>query len=401
MPYYSWKGMNNQGVTQTGYLNATSYEEAKLQLLAQQIAPLLIKPANKHLLFSFFIQKRSLPLIELERFFEYSGTLLESGIDIISTLETCRKTFQGIHLTPFIDHLINDISSGKKLSEACQQYSSTLPAHTSTLLAVAEQTGTLSDMLLHLAERIKKEEAVKSQVKKALLAPCITLAFALTLSLCIVVIIVPQLENIMHQMGSSLPGATVLLFAFSNFLRSTQGALCLIAIFSLLITLCMIIRKSTTIARAIRKLPLIGNIIAEQEIILLLHNLSLFLIAGNPLLNSLQSLEQQEKSLLTQAMLQDIINQLLQGAPFHTALKRHEHNFSSSATVLIQLGSSTGKLPDAIIQAKELMNRNLSRRLNLLTTLVNPIAIILLGLLVVGILIAIYVPIFTMATVPR
>lgn len=403
MPYYRWKGITETGASCAGRLQASSPEQVQMILLQKKIALLTAKKTIWSLsIFSYLAQRGqssvSLNLVQL--FFHNCGVLLSSGVDLLGVLRATALSFSKTKLKDNINHAIEMISQGKPFHEALSSCPYAFPPLAITVIATAEETGTLALSSAHLAQTLEQQQALRHKIRRALATPVITFFTAIIVSGVVLVCVVPSLEATLSSMGAQLPASTAFLFRLSKIIR-IQEALLALPVFGMFVLLIFYgVKKCAFLGRIMLKIPLIGSLLLQQISISFLHMLLLYLRAGASLSKGLYNCSQQIPSRLGRTAARELYQKLTEGKAFDVILDDYPELFSAHTRTLVQVGMKSGSLIEALEKALLLSQDDVQRKIDLLVTLVNPCAMIMLALLILGLLLMLYLPIFTLALLP-
>ncbi len=404
MTEYHWTGIDNNGIQKKGRSFAPSIEILRQDLYEQGIALLQHRQSFLKRLLSYRITTKTVSPTSLAAFFEHISILLENGIPLVKALQTSADQTSSNELRQLIIRLIPDVQEGKNFAQAFQTHAPYLPFYVRSLLAVGQQTGSLGIICKNLSEHLSANQELKRRVKSTLMVPLITAVFALSVTLLILVFIVPHFEQLFQASRLSLPILTQHIFLISSIIRSPLGIgiigfflLGLIALPRLVPTL-RIKEWAYNIGSTI---PYIKNILNLSTSLTFLETLSLYSKAGLPLVKSLEAAQ----ILITHPQfntgIQRVIALVTQGNSLEQALQICSTALCNpTVNSLIGVGQQTGNLDLMLEKSVIWQRRELSKKLETASSLANPLLMIILGVVITTLLVTIYLPIFNMAMVP-
>ncbi len=397
MPFYTWKGINQDGKTIKGITDASSEEALRNTLLNQGIA-LLEGSSHTRIKSHFynFLQPR-VSNQQLADFFGHLALLVENGVDLATALTIVKDLTNNRTLQNIIEGLIKDISQGQSLNVAAEKYPQTFLPFVTQLLAVGEKTGKLERVLGGLSEHLKQQTALQQQLKQAALMPLVTLAISLLLIWCILFFVMPYFQSLYQSLNSPLPSATSTVLAISRFLHSWLGIACILASFVGLRLLCQIhaIRYMREIFdHAVLFIPVLGPIIIYTDLIMFMQTITIFLASGIPLSIALEQTEKTAKNSLFKSQIKQVMQDILEGNTLSNALiKSKNYFFDAQLAALVRVGEHTGLLGPVLEKASTVYQRRLSAALHTITTIFSPLLIIFIGLCIGGLMVIMYLPI--------
>lgn len=404
MTEYHWTGIDTNGIQKKGRTFAPSVEFLRQDLYGQGIALLQHRQPRLRRLLTYRINTKTVSLTSLAAFFEHISILLENGIPLVKALKTCGDQTSSPELTQLIVRLTPDVEEGKNFAQAFQMHAPYLPFYVRSLLALGQQTGSLGAICKNLSEHLSANQALKRRVTSTLMVPAITAAFAIVVTLLILVFIVPHFEQLFQASRLSLPVLTQRIFFISSTIRSPLG-IGTISFFLLgLIALPRLI-PTVQLRKWVYKLgstiPYAKNILRMFTSLTFLETLSLYSKAGLSLIQSLEAAQILIIHPQFNTGIHNVIALVTQGNSLEQALTQCSPALCSPTVIsLIGVGQQTGNL-DMMLEKSLLWQRSeLCKKLETASTLANPLLMIILGGVITMLLVTIYLPIFNMALIP-
>ncbi len=390
MPHYNWKGITTVGDTRLGSTQASSLDALQKTLRAQNIALLSAKESQ--------IRNKELSLNNQIIFFEHLASLLEHGISIHHALEIFLLHHTKQPLASFGSTILNDLRHGKSLTECLQEQTYTTSPALIALIVAGERTGNLARTIAYITVHLKSTQTLHNDIKSALLLPGITLALAGCIVTGLVIFVVPQFELLFLSMGKPLPAATRTLITISNYLQSPIGA---ISFMSMIVGVYVLFsRQQSRLRLFIRHhVYYLNKLFLLNDLIHCTQTLALGLKTGIPLTESLIYATETIHNLAFKKALYTTHTALLRGNSLYTSLREQCKDFiAPEFLALVLLGEQTGNLPLFIEKASTLAQSRLAAQLFTIKTVIQPIIFVIVGLLVGTLLIALYIPIFSLAS---
>ena len=400
MPRFHYKAATPRGKIRKGWLEASNLEDLELRLSKMEL--LLIKQHQESHRDNFFwrpkISRKTLIL-----FCTHMEQLLSSGVSIPQSMEEIGKSITDRHFQPVMTSLIEDIHSGKSLSEAMTAYPDLFPGIFSSMIRVGEKTGQLVEILQGLADNLKWEDEMLSNTRKALRYPLFVGVVVFGLFIFLLTYLAPKLVLFIPEMGRKIPFHTQLLIATSDFVSVWWPLLLLIPAAGFWVIL-LARRFSPTFHLAMDKSLLriwfFGPLMRKVSLIRFATTFSLMYRSG---ISILEAIAINEKLATNWAVAQGI---QLTG-------KRVEDGLSVSASIaetqlfppplprILQVGEDSGRLDSALMNVSYFLNREVRESIDDLQSLIEPVLTVLMGLLLAWVILSILMPIYdTISTVP-
>ncbi len=391
---FSWRGLDAQGRPTQGQLSAQDAGLARALLRRQGVHHARLqrlwwdRPARVH--------PRDLSLMTRQM-----AALVRAGVPLLQTLDMLLRSLTSAALMVIVRQVRHDVASGMSLHEALGRH----PTHFSglyvSMVQAGESAGILDTMLERLAHTLEKNDALRSRVRSALMYPCAVMGVAIAVLVLILVFVVPVFEDVFKSFGADLPWPTQLVMALSDGL-SVSGPLVLSG---LLLGIGFWQRHSGAQSklqikkdRWLLKWPLLGSLISTAVIARWAQTLSALLAAGVPLAEALGPVAQACDHAVFERVTLQLQRQVTQGSRLSEAMGQTAR-FPPMIVQLCATGEETGAMDSLLTRAGDLMETELDDRVNGLSSLLEPLIIVVLGGLIGGILVAMYLPIFRLGQV--
>jgi type IV pilus assembly protein PilC len=391
---FAWQGRDDQGHAVQGRLRAHDAGLARAQLRRQGVQQVRLqrlwwdRPPR--------VQARDLSFMTRQL-----AALLRAGIPLLQALNMLSRSLPAGALADIVQKVQNDVASGRALHEALARHPSHFTRLYTSMVQAGESAGILDSMMERLAHTLEKNEGLRSRMRSALMYPSAVLGVAAAVLVLILVFVVPVFEDVFKSFGADLPWATQMVVALSNGL-STFGPPALVVVL-----LCVYFwqrpqaaqaRFKTTKDRWLLKLPLLGPLIGTAVVARWAQTLSALLAAGVPLAEALGPVSQACDHAIFERVTLQLQRQVAQGSRLSEGMVQ-SGRFPPMIVQLCATGEETGALDNMLARAGGLMETELDDRVNGLSSLLEPLIIVVLGGLIGGILVAMYLPIFRLGQV--
>lgn len=387
---FHWKARNRFGERQKG--KALSHHRADLEdkLISQGFSHIRIRR-------NFTLPKNPTSA-EITRVIQQLGLLVGAGIPLKQALLSLQDNSLNIKKYRWLNEIISLLDLGFSFSDAASQTARFLTAQELQLIKMGEKSGHLALLLNKIADHRHKSEKLSQKVKKILFYPMMVLIVSLTLSLLLLLFIVPQFAELYQQKGHSLPFITSLLFTLSEFLQQ-DGLLLVILLFPLGLLTLYLHRKWVVFlplkTYLLNRLPIFSQITQRARIVFFCQHTGLMLSAHIRLEQVLNGfLTEKSSDPLLQKSLKQTMDAIQKGCRFSESL--NPALFPPEVRQMIMVGEKSGKLPDMLLKTAEIYQQELDDRIDILSQLLEPFLMLIIGAIIGTILIGLYLPIFDM-----
>lgn len=390
MGNYYWRGQRRSGGAVRGQLYASNRTSATTQLAAAGI--------DHARLFAAPEWPQSIPADQITLLLRQLSTLLASGLTLARALEGVRNSIHHRALLRLIDTMIQELRQGIPFSRILATRPNLFDPFLIHLIHAGELSGQLPALLARAASYREQSQQLKRQTWKALSYPLGVFLFTLLIALFLLLQVVPQFEALFLNLGGTLPPLTQNLLSTTHFLQSHLTEIFFSATATLLTFLALYQHHAPSrllIDRLMLSLPLLGRTLQEVMIARLSRTLATLQSAAVPLHSSLQSAPKMTPLIPFQLAIQDLHQEVSQGIPLSQALQKSPL-FPPIAAQMIHAGEESGQLDEMLERLADYYQERVEQRLNQLTTLLEPLLILLIGGMVGTLAIALYQPIFQM-----
>ena len=406
MDTFAYKGISD-GKYVEGNIEAINSDEASHKLKEQKIIITnLIRAAKgkkkeekgekKKSSFSLFGKKKA-KVEDVLIFSKQFATMVKAGLPILQVLTMLRDQLESPAMKEVVEDIRKSLEGGVTLSKCFEKYPELFDNIYVNLIKAGEASGKLDVFLLKIVDSLEKKEGIKKKIKSALMYPGIMFTVAVTVSAFMLIKVVPVFAKMYDGMGIELPAATATIMAMSDFLRGTGGMILLLSLITFFIVFKYLTSKNEKFKymwhKQVLKLPIFGDMILKSmlaRISLIMGNLS---AAGVNLLESLEIAKSVSTNVVVLESLENVKKGVFSGETL-TKLFLKDPLFPPTFSQLISVGEQTGQLDDMFGSVAKYYESEFDTVVDNLSSLIEPIMIVFMGLMIGGLMIAMYSPIF-------
>ena len=406
MEAYAYKGISD-GKYVDGEIEALNVDEASHKLKEQKIIITNIVRASKKKKtedkdkkkgkgLSLFGKKKA-KVEDVLIFSKQFATMVKAGLPILQVLGMLRDQIESPAMKDVIEDIRKSLEGGVTLSKCFEKYPELFDNVYVNLIKAGEASGKLDVFLLKIVESLEKKENIKKKIKSALMYPSIMFTVAIVVSAFMLIKVVPVFAKMYDGMGIQLPAATATIMSMSDFLRGTGGKLLFFGIVGFILIFRYLTAKNEKIKYAwhkqVLKLPIFGDMILKSmlaRISLIMGNLS---AAGVNLLESIEISKSVSTNVVVLESLENVKKGVFSGDTL-TKLFLKDPLFPPTFAQLISVGEQTGQLDEMFGSVAKYYEAEFDTTVDNLSSLIEPIMIVFMGLMIGGLMIAMYSPIF-------
>jgi len=405
MEAFTYKGIS-AGKYIEGEVEALNQEEASHKLKEQKIIITNLirskkkkgeaKAKGKGGGFSLF-GKKKVKVEEILIFSKQFATMVKAGLPILQVLVMLRDQLESPAIKEVIEDIRKSLEGGVTLSKCFDKYPQYFDNVYVNLIKAGEASGKLDVFLLKIVDSLEKKEKIKKKIKGALMYPSIMFTVAIVVSAFMLIKVVPVFAKMYDGMGIALPKPTAVIMAMSDFLRGTGGLVMFISIISIIFGFRFLVAKNAAFRyrwhKQVLKLPIFGDMILKSllaRISLILGNLS---AAGVNLLESLEIAKSVSNNDVITEALENVKKGVFSGDTL-TKLFLKEPLFPPTFSQLISVGEQTGQLDEMFGSVASYYEEEFDNTVENMSSMIEPIMIVFMGIMIGGLMIAMYSPIF-------
>jgi type IV pilus assembly protein PilC len=391
---FDWQGRDIRGRLVRGQVRAAGENQVRAGLRRQGLLALRVQRAK--LPRARRIGPRDIAIVTRQL-----ATLLKAGVPLLQSFHIVGQGHSNQAVARLLDQVRTDIETGRELSAAFARHPLHFPAMYCDLVAAGETAGMLDTLLERLASYMEKTETLKSRVRSALMYPAAVVAVALVVVAVIMVFVVPSFKSVFASFGAELPAATLLVLALSEFLVS-YGLVLLAVLAGGLFALARTFRRSQglreSVDRYLLRLPLFGVLIHKACLARWSRTLSTLFGAGVPLIDALDSVVGAAGNVVYAHATRRIRDEVARGSSLNAAMESVQL-FPAMLLQMCAVGEESGSLDAMLAKVAELYEGEVDDQVAGLSSLLEPVIIVFLGVVIGGIVVAMYLPIFKLGQI--
>ncbi len=392
---FIWTGTDKRGVKVKGQTRGSNPSLIRADLRKQGIKPLKVRKQS-----SLFkkTEKKTITPKHIAVFFRQLSTMMAAGVPLVQSFEIIGRGHENAGMRELILKIKGDVESGTSLSESLAKHPYYFDALVVSLVNAGEQAGVLESLLDNIATYKEKTEALKAKIKKALFYPAAVIIVAFIVTAILLIFVVPQFEELFSNFGADLPAFTRVVVNLSEFMQAYWWIVGGIAI-GTVVGFMQAKRRSRKFARgldrAILKMPIVGPIMHKAAVARYARTLSTMFAAGVPLVEALESVAGATGNVVYSdavLMIRDSVatGQQLQFAMSQTGL------FPNMVEQMVAIGEESGSLDAMLAKVADFFEQEVDDAVDALSSLLEPLIMSILGILIGGLVVAMYLPIFKM-----
>jgi len=396
MTTYLWQGKTRQGLERSGELDAASKVVAIAMLRRQG----LIDPRVKRKPIEINIFPQKITGKEMTVFFRQLSTMIKAGLPLVQSFSLAERGSENKALKKLLNSVRTELEHGNPLGETLRQYPEHFDRLTCSLVEAGEQGGILDTILLRISDYKEKAQALTSKVKSAMVYPMSIIVVSFIVTAILMIFVIPVFTELFSSFGADLPAPTKIAIAISNvFVKYWY------LILSLPIALVFAIRYlyktpqgRYQLDKLLLNLPILGNVLRKAAVARFCRTFSTMLAAGVPILNALDTVAETSGNMVIERVVLASKEDISHGNPLTSALEK-SGVFPYMVTQMISIGEQAGAMEDMMSKVADFYEEEVDAAVSAMTSLMEPAIMVFLGIVIGGLVIAMYMPIFQMASV--
>jgi type IV pilus assembly protein PilC len=394
---FIWEGKDRRGNKAKGELAGSNIALVKAQLRKQGIIPDKVKKKPKPL----FGGSKKITPFDIAMLTRQLATMMKAGVPLVQSFDIVADGLENKGLQELVMSIRNDISSGTGFASSLRKHPRYFDDLYCNLVDSGEKAGALEQMLDRIATYLEKTEILKKKVKKAMTYPIAVIVVAIVVTAILLVKVVPQFEDLFSGFGADLPVFTQFIINISEWMQSWWFVVLLIIVGSVFLFRESKRRSQTFsdfVDKYTLKLPIVGEILDKSAVAKFGRVLSTTFAAGVPLVDALDSVAGATGNAVYRDAVMNIKNDVSSGTQLQASM-RQQGVFPVMAVQLTAIGEESGNLDDMLSKVAEHYEGVVDDMVDNLTALMEPMIMAVLGVLVGGLIIGMYLPIFQMGQV--
>ncbi len=398
MPTYRYNAMDGSGRTISGTLDADSMElvRAKLSDLSYHI--LSIREARSRAGFQeWFNGMQRVKLRDLVVFSRQFATMIDAGLSVVKCLDILQKQTHNPKMKDVIGEVKRDVAGGMSLTEAFRKHQRVFTSLYVNMIRAAEAAGILDTVLDRLATFLEKEQETRNKIKSAMMYPAVVFCFSILMLLMLLFFVLPKFKGIFETMGLELPLTTRLMLNSSDYLRD-YWYVALVFLAGTVIGAKLLSRTEKgeyAIDAAKLRLPIFGDLILKTAVSRFARTFGTLISSGVPVLQALEIVADTAGNRVVSATVLKARESIKEGEKISTPLYASKI-FPLMVTQMIAIGEETGRLDQMLTKVSNFYDDEVDNTLKGLTSLIEPLMIVGLGLIVGFIAVSVISPIYSL-----
>lgn len=394
---FVWNGSDKRGNKNKGEITASTLAEAKNLLRRQGISATKVKKQSQPL----FSKKDKVSASDISVVSRQIATMLGAGVTLIQSLDMIATGHAKVSMRKLLGEVTGEVKSGNPLSSALRKHPLHFDSLYCDLVETGEQSGALETIYDRIALYKEKAEALKSKIKKAMFYPIAVLVIAFIVTVILLVFVVPQFEEIFAGFGAELPAFTQMVLQLSKFVQ-VYGVFIAAGMAVAAFLFVRAHRKSLqlrdSVDKLVLKLPIIGDILKKASIARFTRTLATTFAAGVPLIGALNSAAGASGNAVFRDAILFVKKEVSAGIQMNVAM-RATNVFPDMVTQMIAIGEESGAVDEMLSKIATIYEAEVDDMVDGLTSLLEPLIMAVLGVVIGGLIIAMYLPIFEMGAV--
>ena len=396
---YVWTGVNRLGRRTRGELDAGSRKAARAALRRRGIAPKRVRrkraPGARG-----WLGKRRIKSDDIALFSRQMATMLRAGIPIVHAFDVVATSARTPKLVEVIETVRKDTAEGAPLTSALAKFPAVFDDLYVSLVAVGERSGALEAMLERIATYQERAQSTRRKLAKAMTYPVVVVVAAVIVTALLLIHVVPQFETVFAGVGADLPGFTRLVIGLSDGLRE-KWPIVLAAGTLVVVVFATAHRRSRRFRdlrdRCVIKSPIAGDIVVKASVARFARTLATSVAAGMPLLEALRAVVDTTGNAVYAQAIRRLRDEVAAGQPLAGSM-RDCRVFPDMIVQMVAVGEESGSLDDMLARSATHFEAQLDAAVDRLTALVEPLLMGILGVVVGGLVVAMYLPVFQLGT---
>lgn len=398
MPVYLWEGTNRDNKKQKGEMEVLSEDAVRTSLQRQRITPTKVKLKPKDIFENIAFMQPKVTTKDIMLFARQFSTMIDAGLPIIQCLDILMSQQENKTFKKILKEIKESVEGGSTLADALKKYPKNFDALFVNMIAAGEIGGILDNILNRLAAYMEKAAKLKAQVKGAMTYPVITIAVAGIVVGVIMVFVIPVFTKMFADFGGELPVPTKICVAMSDFARHN-----IIVIIGAMVGFFVGFKKIYATNRGrivmddlVLKLPVFGPLIRKVAVSKFTRTMSTMLTSGVAILDALEIVAKTAGNKTIEAAIYKVRSGITEGRTMSDPLLE-SGVFPAMVCQMISVGESTGALDTMLGKIADFYDEEVDQAVENMTAMIEPFMMVFLGVVIGGLVVSMYLPIFKMA----
>ena len=391
---FEWEGKDRKGKSFTGELRAENQAEVTATLRKQGLTIVRLKKRKA-------ARGRKITEKDIAYFTRQLSTMLKAGIPLLQSIDIIARGHVNPNFTQLLSDIRFDIEAGSSMAAAFRRHPRYFDTLYCNLIDAGEQGGILDSLLERLSLYMEKTIALKGQIKSAMIYPIAVLTVAFAVTVILMLFVIPAFKGVFSSFGANLPAPTLLVIAISDFFVQYWYLVIGAPVAGISFYL-RALKKSEKVQRAtdraLLKLPIFGSLFRKAVIARWTRTLATMFAAGTPLVESMESVAGAAGNWVYYDATREIEQSVRIGTSLTNAMQA-THVFDNMVLQMTQIGEESGALDNMLLKVAEFYEREVDDAVAAISSLIEPLIIVVLGVLIGGMVVAMYLPIFKLGQV--
>ncbi len=393
---FQWEGVDSNGKKVRGKSLGASESAVRAELRRKGVVAKKVRKQS-----TLFQKKGTVTPADIAIFSRQLATMLAAGIPLVQAFDIVGTGHDNPAMQKLILAIKADVEGGTSLADALARHPLYFDDLFVNLVTAGEQAGALETLLDKIATYKEKTEAIKKKIKKALFYPAAVLVVATIVTTILLIFVIPEFENLFQGFGADLPGFTRMVINLSQFVRA-EGIVLAMIIAGIIGSYLYMYKRSKKLRmmqdRVMLKLPILGPILEKSAIARFARTLSTMFAAGVPLVEGLESVAGATGNIVYEVATLEIRDEVATGTRLQQCME-NTGLFPNMVIQMIAVGEESGSLDDMSAKVADFFEEDVDNAVDSLSSLLEPMIMSILGVLVGGLVVAMYLPIFKMGAV--
>ncbi|MEH6483621.1 MULTISPECIES: type II secretion system F family protein [Pseudomonas] len=394
---FTWEGKDKKGSKVKGELKGTNPALVKAQLRKQGINPTKVRKKS----ISIFSAGKKIKPIDIALFTRQMATMMKAGVPLLQSFDIIGEGLDNPNMRKLVDDVKQDVAAGNSFAASLRKRPEYFDDLYCNLVDSGEQSGSLETLLDRVATYKEKTEALKAKIKKAMNYPIAVIVVALIVSAILLIKVVPQFESVFASFGAELPAFTQMVVGLSQILQK-WWLVFFAGLFVIIFCIQTLHKRSEKfrdwVDRTALKMPIVGDIIYKSAIARFARTLATTFAAGVPLVDALDSVAGATGNIVFKNATQTVKADVSSGMQLNFSM-RSTGVFPTMAVQMTAIGEESGSLDEMLDKVASYYEEEVDNAVDGLTSLMEPLIMSVLGVLIGGLVIAMYLPIFQLGQV--
>ncbi|MDP2167658.1 MAG: type II secretion system F family protein [Thermodesulfovibrionales bacterium] len=397
---FQWSGKNPRGAVESGEITAASKEEVMSQLRQKNISPTAITEKKSKSLFALSMGQPKVTPKDIVVFTRQFSTMIDAGLPLVQALDILSSQVENKGLANVLVKVKTDVEGGATYADALRKHPKVFDELYCNMVAAGEAGGILDTILQRLAGYIEKSMKLKKKVKGALVYPIVVSSVAILVVAVIMIFVVPIFTTMFATLGGTLPLPTRIIINISNFLKGIGGLISLITLVALFVGISRFrqTKKGQLIFdKILLKLPIFGLLLIKVAVSKFTRTMGTMTSSGVPILDGLEITAKTAGNKVIEIAVMEVRSAISEGKTIAEPLSKAKV-FPPMVTHMIAVGEATGALDTMLNKIADFYDDEVDNTVSNLTSMMEPLLMVFLGITVGFVVVAMYLPIFKMIT---